>query len=60
MRYRSKQALNNFMLIFNTRLKNNKHSIVKGILVYLMCILPWVAVWIWAFLKTGIFKQCYE
>ena len=56
MRYRSKQALNNFMLIFNTRLKNNKHSIVKGFLVYLMCILPWVAVWIWAFLKTGILK----
>ena len=59
MRCRTKQALNNFMLIFckfNTRLKNNKNSIVKALLVYLMCILPWVAVWIWAFLKTGILK----
>ena len=56
MRYKPKQALNNFISIFATRIKNNKNSIVKGFLVYLLCIIPWVAVWIWAFLKTGILK----
>ena len=56
MRYKPKQALSKFISIFATGIKNNKNAILKGFLVYLLCIIPWVAVWIWAFLKTGILK----
>ena len=56
MKYKPEQELNNFISIFVTSIKDNKNSIVKGFLVYLLCIIPWVAVCIWAFLKTGILK----